>query len=68
MDLTAATTSCFPFEALTTVKVLALNPAGTLMLTFDAARGARSRSRRARKPPVAHPALLFASRTAARCW
>jgi len=38
VDLTAGTTCTLPFENLSSIKVLALNPAGTLLLSFDQAR------------------------------
>jgi hypothetical protein len=40
VDLTAASSSTLPFENLSNTKVLALNPAGTLLLSFDEARPA----------------------------
>ena len=43
VDLTAGTNSTLPVENLSTIKVLALNPAGTLLLSFDEVRRARRR-------------------------
>jgi hypothetical protein len=68
VDLTAAASTTLPFENLTTTKVLALNPAGTHLLSFDEAR-------RALIPPHTMPrgrdgsdARCAPRRTAARCW
>jgi periodic tryptophan protein 2 len=59
VDLTAASNTTLPFENLSTVKVLALNPSGSLLLSFDQARTLRL-----------SVSLLphSARRTAERCW
>jgi len=59
VDLTAGTNSTLPVENLSNIKVLALNPAGTLLLSFDEVR--------VPTPAARPPCSPTPARTGARC-